>query len=208
VYVFSFLFLLGLGACVSTQHQATKLSPVRFTEKDRLLVLSTGSENSYDTFREIKKICAKRGIEAKFYLEEEWVFKSNGILNPTDSQYFDLLQQLGYKYLLTFGNFHEKPADSFLSYYTGYEVSLRQSPFFYDNTLYETSNRASIDLFLISMEENKLVYTDKIETSIGAVESNTDDGGEYHVNLSDTAMATAIAIKKGVKKMLRNLKNQ
>ncbi len=181
-----------------------RFDPEKFTQDTKILFLSIPCHDPFSKFQELKKILSKHQIEASYALEEEWELKSKGISNPEDSTYFKLLTEQGYTHLLFFNDLEKKPANSFLSYYTDYELDLYQQGYSNVASSPETTHRSSVVLHLVSLEKNSLVYTDKVETSISPLKSPDKNGGEVNINFGDTSMATIIAIKKSVKRMIKD----
>ena len=204
------LLSLAVSGCIATRYQSGAACSVRLSEADQILVPAVQSmplASSADDLQGLKKKFAERNIAVKYLPEEEYTFAAMGIANPLALEHYDTLLARGYTYFLFIKVLDEKSGSDY-EYYTPFELSQRTTPLNYTvhQIADETAHQVKLRFQLLSIRTRQTVYAVNVTTRINAWTKRDRDGGQQHVNLGNTGLATQVAMKKGAKRILKRCK--
>lgn len=194
------VFTFFLAGCINTKHKLHHTNEANFQPGTRVLMVEIAgltANKSYKLYEELKPIFAKKKIELQYHPEQEWNLKSKGIL-AIDSLYFDNLRQQGYTYLLVSNLLGTHNGGSFLDFKTRDD---NQQYLIEENS--KDYKEASLRINLYSIEANRVFYRSDVKTTVSPMSFMQDDGDETVVNPGSVDLATMVAIKKGIKRMLK-----
>ena len=197
-----YLFLtlvLFITSCASTSYRGLDKKPPLLQGDGILLSQIQGLSHpkSYNLYEEARVIFQSTNNDLLYFPEKTYDLAAKGI--PKDQLVVNELslttkqkihQVLGVKYLLIA------------------EIGNRHSASLYNHTAVnnnERSTEATVNFKLINLLHDAPSYDFRVNTNIGGLNINDDDGGEHQVNVTNDELAIAKAFKKGLKKLQKQI---
>lgn len=199
--------LLQLVGCISSRHNV-QLPCSDNIHDARLLVpeiRGLSAHQSERLFEVIGKELAQTGVKPLYYPAEEWTLTSKGIV-PNDPKFMPGLAGHGIAFILIV-DIVESKSGSMLEYFSEEQVKARfesmNSGYVAPNSN-TTSHSVSVLVSVVATDRNQQIYRSITRTNVNPVSLRDRNGGEVQVN----AGSTSLALQKGLKKGIRNLKKK
>lgn len=206
----SFVGIIGLslwGCFPSTKYRSFDKCDSQLLPHNKVIFYYKSDTQCETCFDAVERVFKKHGIELIFIPAEEYNFRKAGILNPLDSQYYNVLYKKGITHFLIAELKGKKEKDGFFEFYAPYEAGL-QDPFdplspYGSQVIRDNSAEATVNLSLYTIENRKNAYRLTVKTTLNSIVHKDDDGSETHYNLGDVSMATLTALQKGANRIFK-----
>ncbi len=199
-----------LSGCFPITRYSSSSCKAVLSPSKKILFYYVNNPKCEECFGTVEWVFKKHQVPIAFIPAEEYNLKKLGVINPLDSQYYQLLLRHGYTHFLIIEATGQSSKRSSFEFYTPYQIELND-PYNTRNInsariIKDNSSEAELKFALYSINDKELAYKLNVKTVLNSIIYQHDDGGATYYNLGSSGIAESTALKKGSKKMFKKCK--